>query len=155
MKFLGKVFSLLIVLFTIYLLCIFFAPDFADKVGKELGITAFNTWVYDLKGWVDHVSEDMLQLKWAGDTLSGAKDVVNKTNSLIEQTQQGIDKTRETIETKVNQVNKVADSFEKTKNSYDELKQNISNLTTFDSGSSSWTGANASSGTTSTGTLKK
>ena len=139
MKVLGKIFSLLILLFTVYLIAIFFAPSIADSIGQDLWVLSFNTWVRELKWGADTVSEDILQLKDAWDTLSWARSVVDKTKDLIQKTQQWIETTRQTIQTKVDQVNKVADSFEKTKNSVTELQKNIDNLTTFDTGTTnSW-----------------
>ena len=139
MKFLGKIFSVLIVLFTVYILAIFFAPSFADGFWKDLWLLGFNQWLRELKSGADTVSEDILQLKSAEETLSGTRSMVDKTKQLIESTQKGIEVTRQTIETKVDQVNKVADSFEKTKNSVNELQQNLDALTTFSWATSSGT----------------
>lgn len=142
MKFLVKVFSFFILLFAVYILGVFLLPSVTDAVWEKLWILEFNIWIRQLKWGADTIGEDLLQINQASEVLSGARNIVDKTKEAIQKTQEGIETTRQVIDTKVQQVNKVADSFEKTKQSVNELQNNLSDLSTFwtgSVGSNSWT----------------
>lgn len=105
------------------MISIFFVPDIADNIAKELWILDFNNKVRDLKSWADNVSEDMLQVKQTSEHINEARDTIWKVNETIK-------KTQDAVTEKIDQTNKVIDSTQKVIDSTKQLKQDINTLTT-------------------------
>ncbi|MCK9272063.1 hypothetical protein M0P65_00770 [Candidatus Gracilibacteria bacterium] len=144
MSFLNKVFFSVILIVTIYILAIFFTPTQADIIGDKLGILGFNLSVRSLKGGVDNVSDQLLQLKSSEEVIGSARDAVNKANEQI-------NNTKNIINQKIEQTDKTIESGQKLIETTKEFKKNISDLSSF----SGATGSGITdSGAMSTGTIQ-
>lgn len=133
MWFLIKLSSLIVIIFTAYILGIFLMPSQTDILADKLWISGFNDSVRWLKDWADTVWNDMLQVKEASSTVDMARNAIKSTQDSIKKWQEVVNKTQWVIEQKIDQANKVAESGQKVIDSTNELKQNVSELT-----SSTW-----------------
>lgn len=123
MKFLIKVFSVLLILATVYLLLIFVYPSFADKLSEYAWFPWLNSKIRTLKSTSDNFSEDVLNK-------GKATDLIETTKKTVDDAANWIKKTKDIINEKVEQTNKVIESWEKVIDSANEFQKNISDLTT-------------------------
>jgi len=131
-----KISSIVVIIFTLYMLGIFLAPTPTDKLADMIWIKWFNDSVRWLKSWADTVGDDMLQVKedqWAVDM---ARDAMKSTQDKIKQWQDVVNEANWFVEKKIDQTNKVIESGQKVVDSTKQLKQDVDNLTNT---SSTWT----------------
>lgn len=136
MSFIIKFVSALLIIITIYVVCIFVFPKQTDKFAENIGTVNLNKYLRDFKTWTDSVWEDLIQIKAADENIKKARTVINDINDSINQ-------INEEANNKVNQVNKVIESSKKVIDSTNELKNNLWDLTTI---SSSWSSKTTQSG---------
>lgn len=129
MWFLIKLSSLIVIIFTAYILGIFLMPSQTDILADKLWISEFNQSVRWLKTWADTVGNDMLQVKEGQSAVDMARNAMKSTQDSIQKWQEVVNKTQSEIENKIDQANKVVESGQKVIDSTRELKQNVSNLT--------------------------
>ena len=98
MSFIIKVISAMIIIVTVYVLWVFLLPEKTDEIAKSLWTSDINEKLRGLKEWWDNITDDMLQIKQAQETINQARQVKEVVNQKIDQTNKVIDQTNKVID---------------------------------------------------------
>jgi len=141
---LGKIFASIILISVVYIFCVLLAPNLADSVAENIGISSVNTTIRQLKDGVDSTSDTLLQINDASGAINGVRNFATQANEKINQTTEMINSIRQTGEQKIQQVQQTAESIRKAQEAINEVQNNIANLTSI-------SGSVSGSGTVTTG----
>ena len=120
-----KIFWLIILIITSYVISIFLAPSFADKIGYLFWIKSFNEQIR-WSSWkineiaTDIPSADELQKSY-NNTIQTVKDWIDKTKNTI-------DDVRSTLSWAEDTYNKAVNIYEETTKTVDKLKETFNDV---------------------------
>jgi len=134
-----KIFLLLIIIWAWYMIAIFLAPSFADKVGNVLWIKNFNEKIRNNWGDINRIFTNIPTTneleKWYDDAIKKAKEFGEDVSSWINKTKETIDNIRTTLswaEDKINEAKEtytdIKKTYEETIKTYDSVKKKLNDV---------------------------
>ena len=118
-----KLFLLLVILWVWYMISIFLAPSFADKIGDILWIKSFNEKIRNNWGDFNRIFTDIPTTneleEWYNNVINKAKEFGNDVSSWIDKTKDTIDSIRTTLSWAEDKINKVKKTYTKLEETYD------------------------------------
>jgi len=117
-----KIFWLIILVITWYMISIFLAPSFADKIADLFWIQSFNEQIRWSSWKINKIATDIpsaweLQDSY-NNTIQTVKDWIDKTKNVI-------DDTRATLSWAEDTINKAVEFYDNTKETIDKVKNTL------------------------------
>lgn len=134
--FLQKIFWWAVLIFTLFVVSVFKAPEIADSIGNTFGFPNFTEKIREFKSWFDGVvthvpSQQEIQnalaetKSWAIKLKDGFIDWVEITKDKIDTVRETLSWAEQKIEDAKDAYNKTIDFIDETGNKINEVKQTI------------------------------
>lgn len=127
-----KLFWLIVLLWTWYIISVFLAPTFSDKIWDLFWIKIINeeirTKIWDLNKISTNIPNSKELQEWYGDAIKKAWDFKDTVIYWIDKTKNTIDDVRSTLSWAEDTYNKAKDTIKDTMETVDKLKKTFSDV---------------------------
>jgi uncharacterized coiled-coil DUF342 family protein len=127
-----KIFWLIVLLWTWYIISIFLAPTFADKIWDLLGIKSFNEQIrnkwWDLNKISTNIPNSKELQKSYDNAIKKAWEFKNTVVDWIDKTKNTIDEVRATLSWAEDTIDKAVNLYDETTETVDKLKETFNDV---------------------------